>query len=1070
MRPIKMTMKGFCSYAEKTEIDFTKPHQNLFLITGDTGSGKTTIFDALVFALYGKSSALNDGKSGTEFQSDFTSYSIEPFVELIFSEQKGKKNQNYKIKRIPRHNTYKKGGKELKKTAENETVYLSLLNDDGEESVTGNLSTINDKIKEIVGLTKEQFMQLSMIAQGEFMEVLKGKDKQEIFRKLFSTDIYKELTDKVKELAKEKKNEVDMITERFKVIVNKIKSENLTANNENEEISDLDKILNDNTLIDNSIISKSIKNLEKRYRSVVKESEIITKDEKALFSLRDKKNEELSKAEELEIKFKKYKSALENDKKYAELLPEMAKNRDILGKLEKYYAVKTLFERFNDIRLTVDKKTEELTQNEALLPDYKIKQDKLINKEKIAKEELNNEIARLSEISQNVSDELENIEKIKIIKKEKNRLSDEQKKLKENEKDIKKSLKKFDEDEKRLKKEADLLRKLEPELVKIDNKKSLAINFLNEVPPLMNVEGELISLSKEIENAELLHKEKEEEYLNKNNEYTRVQTLFWGNQAGIVASKLLKKGKPCPVCGSLDHPKPCEIDLSEEKVTNEILNNMEGELNFLKDKLDKTSKELGARKAGFSEKRDNFNQNKEKLTDNLSKEPFNFAADLPLSIIKFKIECLIRVYDMQRAEVGEGLKRLSNIEGYLKELENKRNRLKKDEEVAKNKSTEISEKLAGVISVINSLEASKKFKSEKVAIDTRNKAESSKLKSEELYDKLKEECTTAITEREKIETTVKNLRNELPDFKNELSDKKAKYIEELKKLNIDESTWQNFTQTHALSEKEKIRKILERFDKEKAINDSELKTIKLEIGDKAQPDILLLREEFNKITDKYNEVRKRSSQLNTLVSGVRTLLNEFNDLERDSKKIFKEYNTVNNLCNKLTGKVKGRKVDIETFAQRYYLESILTEANKRFNRMTEGQFTLELYDIDEAGDGKNRGLDLRVHCNITGKDRDVRTLSGGESFMAALSLALGMADKIQERVGAINLDIMFVDEGFGTLDDNSRNEAIKLLKNLAGGSKLIGIISHVSELKSEIDEQLIVTKNERGSSVAWVTD
>ena len=160
-------------------------------------------------------------------------------------------------------------------------------------------------------------------------------------------------------------------------------------------------------------------------------------------------------------------------------------------------------------------------------------------------------------------------------------------------------------------------------------------------------------------------------------------------------------------------------------------------------------------------------------------------------------------------------------------------------------------------------------------------------------------------------------------------------------------------------------------------------------------------------------------------------------------------------------------MDLETYVQRYYLEKILDAANRRFQDMSAGQFELRMYDLEKAGEGKNRGLDLMVYSTVTGKEREIRTLSGGESFMAALSLALGMADEIQESSAAISLDIMFIDEGFGSLDEHSRNQAVKVLLEMAEGSKLIGIISHVTELKQEIEDQLIVTKDEAGSHVRW---
>lgn len=176
---------------------------------------------------------------------------------------------------------------------------------------------------------------------------------------------------------------------------------------------------------------------------------------------------------------------------------------------------------------------------------------------------------------------------------------------------------------------------------------------------------------------------------------------------------------------------------------------------------------------------------------------------------------------------------------------------------------------------------------------------------------------------------------------------------------------------------------------------------------------------------------------------------------------------MNTLYELLAGKVTGARMDIETFVQRYYLERILYAANNRFLEMSAGQFELRMYDIEKAGEGKNRGLDLMVYSTVTGKEREVRTLSGGESFMAALALALGMADQIQENAAAINLDMMFIDEGFGSLDNHSRNQAVKVLQQMAGGSRLIGMISHVTELKQEIEDQLIVSRDENGSHVRW---
>ena len=185
----------------------------------------------------------------------------------------------------------------------------------------------------------------------------------------------------------------------------------------------------------------------------------------------------------------------------------------------------------------------------------------------------------------------------------------------------------------------------------------------------------------------------------------------------------------------------------------------------------------------------------------------------------------------------------------------------------------------------------------------------------------------------------------------------------------------------------------------------------------------------------------------------------------ERKKVMDEHRRLDELYNRLAGNVTGSRMDIETYVQRYYLDRILCAANRRFQDMTAGQFELRMFDIEKAGKGKNRGLDLMVYSTVTGKEREVRTLSGGESFLAALSLALGMADQIQAGTASVNLDIMFIDEGFGSLDEHSRDKAVRVLQNMAGGSRLIGIISHVTELKQEIEDQLIVQKDEEGSHV-----
>ncbi len=243
---------------------------------------------------------------------------------------------------------------------------------------------------------------------------------------------------------------------------------------------------------------------------------------------------------------------------------------------------------------------------------------------------------------------------------------------------------------------------------------------------------------------------------------------------------------------------------------------------------------------------------------------------------------------------------------------------------------------------------------------------------------------------------------------------------------------------------------------------------KAQIGDEQPPNIDELKadaqqaeKDFQTADDAHSEIRNNYGKNNEVYQNLASTMDE-------RKQIVQTYDQIESMYGRLAGKVSGGKMDLETFAQRYYLQQILIAANARFQKMSGGQFELCMVDQEEASKGNiNTGLDLNVYSTVTETERNVQTLSGGESFMAALSLALGMADQIRSSSAAVNLDIMFIDEGFGSLDEESRNQAVRVLQDMAGGEKLVGIISHVTELKQQIDDQLIVTKDDKGSHTRW---
>ena len=246
---------------------------------------------------------------------------------------------------------------------------------------------------------------------------------------------------------------------------------------------------------------------------------------------------------------------------------------------------------------------------------------------------------------------------------------------------------------------------------------------------------------------------------------------------------------------------------------------------------------------------------------------------------------------------------------------------------------------------------------------------------------------------------------------------------------------------------------------------SKLETINKQLAGKEIVDIIKLENEKNNIQLEY-EGNKKSLDVYVLAYNTnKNCYHELKKLNNTKEKIIKEWTIINDLYKATSGQISNQvKISFETYVQQYYFKQVVIAANKRLNVLANGMFKLRCKD--EAKNKRSQvGLDLEVFDGNTNVWRDANTLSGGESFMASLSLALGLSDVVQSQTGNVRLESLFIDEGFGSLDEESLKQALELLNKLADGNKLIGIISHVSELNEKIDQKIIVTKNFNGSQI-----
>lgn len=1055
MRPKKLVMQAFGSYGKKTEIDFTKPVQNLFLITGDTGAGKTTIFDAIVFALFGEASSGNNKKSGEELQSQFTDFGNEPFVEFTFTEKVGSEEEEYRVKRIPRHKRpYKRGREGF--TDEKEKVSLFYADD---TEYSQNLKETNARIEEIIKLTKSQFMQVSMIAQGEFMEVLRGDDKQAIFRKLFDTEIYKELTAQLKLRSDAVKAELKEYSARCELLIGGIRVPKCVIGEytafkmkKDVDITDIEKAM------------EALKGLCIELSAILEDKE---KEDKEVFLKRDKINRELTEGRQL-LGF--FESLIKAEGEVREL---EAKKDEIRGKaglvkeIEGAYETEAIFLSFSEAEKAYQNLLNELALNQEKLPELIKSYEKLCIDEEKAKKELSTAVERYNTVAEKVRTALELFKSLEEKRKEKEVKEAERKRQATAVEEAKKRLTEFESLEKSWTEAVKEVQDLE--------KRSLLAE--NKLRTLSMAESELESLIKKLE---ILSEDKE-----KINEYKKAyekelisfkeaedelipkRRLFYELRAGLLARDLLKEGEPCPVCGSISHPMPCALPKGQEEIKKEDIDRLEEAVSGLKDSVNTKLSLYETSKTKAVEREEHLRIDRDKLFNLINEELFETRAEAGLDRLKLDLATLKRELLKEQDEVNAKIKELKAIEEKLSTAEEKKTLLKNEAETARERETETAKEVSGLASLISEIEAGLLFKSREEAKKAEEEQRENRAGAEASFKEIEEKSKEAKSLKERTETLIAKLEADCPVFLKNSQTKREEYEKALASHNISEEKWTNLVKEYKRSDKDRLQGEVNAYEGNMKAALGMLANMREAVKDKEKPDIEALEREFIAVDEAYNVLHKEVEEIRADFRTDRDVLDGITLSLNGREDAADKYRVLSGLYARLSGNVTGGRMDIETFVQRQYLEKILISANKRFSSMTAGQFELRTYEIEKAGVGTNKGLDLMVYSYITGKSRDVRTLSGGESFQAALSLALGMADQIQARSGAVNLEMMFVDEGFGTLDNNARNEAVKILKNMAGGSKLIGIISHVNELKQEIEEQLIVTKDENGSKARW---
>lgn len=1049
MKPIKLKMSAFGPYADVETVDFSEfDGKGLFLITGTTGAGKTTIFDAICFALFGETSG--SSRNGEMLRSNFAKPLTRTYVELDF-EHRGKK---YRIIRTTSNEVAKKRGTGSKI----EGASAELTGDDITTPLT-KTGEVNNKISEIIGLKCDEYRQIAMLAQGEFKKFIEsGSEKRsEIFRKIFHTDIYKEFQDKLKTESAEKLEEKKKVCELIK---SKTASVAIPDDENFVEIKEKISLYTDRTDLTVIDIEQFLLHL-----SVL--SEIQKKDNAEI----DKKRKELE------------KTILEEEKKKA--LAE-----EINSKFDTLDAEKLRLDQLLQSKPHYDEMLKKAENDEKILHSVKPKYDSFAESRKRYDSALKN--CKNAEINRKSAEEIlkskqEIFSQKKSLESEISKLNEESGKLRAKEDIYRKyynlvlNLESYQTDLQNSEKEISDNRKLYSDT---ENLKSKAEKFISEnsdteqkifdakskITALKDKSGKAERLSAEYQNlakinARLTNAKAECADLAKsatelNNEYNEQHNIYIMNMAGVLADTL-EDEKPCPVCGSLHHPAPAKH--SENAPDKDTLDALKARCEVAEGAVHKKSNEVTRLETESESAKTNVTE----FANALEVDAETLSAEMILQLLAEQKEQLklleTELLNLEKiSEQSEKCKaEILNLDEKLKKLDLVHTDLIRKNADAKSKYNSAKEETKTLKPEIKYSSVEELLNEAKACSD---RAE--KIKAE--IDLAQDELSKAKSAFESKVSVENEMKKQLTAFESELVGKKSELDIILSENNITECPNFNLLTENSVKElKQKVEAFTDSLKKSQATVEACEKSVE----GKHREDVA----EIAKVIADYNSQKEIQNSLFTdsdrSLHNNQNIYNDVEKLKNDFEEKLRIADVYENLKKTANGEIvsDNSKITFERYIMGSYFEQVLYYANLRFSKMTGGRY--EIVRGESRDKRISAGLEISVRDNFNNKERDISSLSGGESFQASLALALGLSDIIQQRNGGIRLDSIFIDEGFGSLDDDSLASAIETLNDLTGnGNRLVGIISHINELKNSIGNKIEVVGTKSGSSIKIITD
>ncbi|GAB1062045.1 AAA family ATPase [Shewanella algae] len=1051
MRPLILEMRAFGPFADCQRIDFTElGDKPLFLINGPTGAGKTTILDAICFALYGKTTG--NEREGSQMRCDNADDGL--LTEVYFSFELGQKR--YSIRRCPEQQRAKSRGDGF--TLQKSEAELKRLLPDGTEEllVASKVTDANACIEELTGLDVDQFRQVMVLPQGKFRELLlaDSKEREKIFSQLFQTHIYRRIEERLKQQALEIKAKARDLQSRRAGIL------------ETAGVESLEQLTAEIAALTPSL-TEATSNKQKASDALAQSAKTLD-NAKALtaeFERRKLLQTQLDALEQRRAEIELHQQTLENARKAEKLLPSL---KELQFRQQEWQQAKAKEADYAKQLQNAEQRLKQATDDKATL-------------------------AELDEHGNKLRRELEQLDKLQPAINELKQLTEEHElglvelgRLERAEQQSRTELEQWQQQQQRLRSEAnELFSSAERQGPLHQALAGLNIR-LEKTEQLGHIKQKWQQAQAGLQQAEAHGHQCKAERQSAETEHQRLQLAWHTGQAAILAAKL-QPGQPCPVCGGLEHPAPAEMaqDIPGETELNRARDaeqqatarheaarsdyrNIKRQTEELQLELQRLSAELQACAAA-----DVMADVKTDATIDAAMDADSYAkADLTMEIDRLVSRRRQLLSELQQAEAAQT--RLNNCRQQLQQAEQQVEQRLKYRETQLQQLQQLREQLslagarkdaalAALPNEYHSLAAEAALELMARQLEQKQ-SEWQQLKQQQ--QDINQHYTEAVSQHKALMQALASSREDNARAE-QFAIKAQQTLDDalkqsgfagrqaLEQAQLDEA------QMQALAEK------IEAWRTQRSEQQALLKAMDERLAGQSLPELGQLESLWQQQQQQLAEAEDAWQTLNNRMQSLKGTEAQLNKEALAAQALEQEYALIGTLSDVANGNSHS-KVSLQRFVLSVLLDDVLLEASRRLALMSKGRYRL-LRKEDRAKGNKASGLELEVEDAYSSKVRPVATLSGGESFMAALSLALGLSDVVQAYAGGIKLDTLFIDEGFGSLDQDSLELAVRTLMDLQSSGRMIGVISHVSEMKEQISCRIDINKHALGSSIRLVT-